>query len=315
MRGIDISEYQGSLQLSDCKAKGFEFAILRAGYTGYGASRGKYVDAWFENFYAQSRKLNYPVGAYWYSCADSAEQGRLEAEFMYENCLKGKQFEFPIYLDVEDNHWQDDDYDGVTDAIIAFCEYLEERDFYVGVYASLSWFYSNFDVSRLTDFTKWVACWDDEKPHVAFNGFEMWQDSSSGEVGYYRVDTNYAYADFPSIIKEYGFNGYAGEPHPEPEPKPDKTIDELAIEVLEGKWGNDEERYRRLTEAGYDYDAVQDRVNEMLEAETEPVKYIVCPGDTLSEIAERFDVTVDYLASLNHISDPNLIYVGQVIYV
>ena len=47
-------------------------------------------------------------------------------------------------------------------------------------------------------------------------------------------------------------------------PQPQKTIDELAHEVLEGKWGNGEERKRRLTEAGYDYRAVQDRVNELV---------------------------------------------------
>lgn len=311
MRGIDISEYQGSLQLSDCKAKGYEFAILRAGYTGYGANRSKNKDDWFENFYAQSRKINYPVGAYWYSCADSAEQGKAEAEYMYEHCLKGKQFEFPIYIDVEDNHWQDDDYDGVTEAIIAFCETLEDLGYFVGVYASLSWFYSNFDVRRLIDYTKWVACWDDVKPDVSFDGFDMWQDSSSGEVGYYRVDTNYCYSDFPDIIMSLGLNGFGEVPQKPEEPK--KTIDELAQEVLEGKWGNDEERYRRLTEAGYDYDAVQERVNEIIESELAPIEYTVKSGDTLSEIAAMFDVSVEYLVELNGISNPNLIYPGQVI--
>ena len=43
-----------------------------------------------------------------------------------------------------------------------------------------------------------------------------------------------------------------------------KTIDEVAIEVINGKWGNGEERKMRLTEAGYDYDAVQKRVNELI---------------------------------------------------
>ena len=43
-----------------------------------------------------------------------------------------------------------------------------------------------------------------------------------------------------------------------------KTIDELAKEVIQGKWGNGTERYKRLTQAGYDYYAVQKRVNEML---------------------------------------------------
>lgn len=43
-----------------------------------------------------------------------------------------------------------------------------------------------------------------------------------------------------------------------------KTVDELAREVINGRWGNGAERKRRLTEAGYDYNAVQRRVNELL---------------------------------------------------
>lgn len=55
------------------------------------------------------------------------------------------------------------------------------------------------------------------------------------------------------------------EPKPEPAPEnPNKTIDQLAKEVIEGKWGNGKERAEKLTAAGYDYQAVQNRVNEML---------------------------------------------------
>lgn len=43
-----------------------------------------------------------------------------------------------------------------------------------------------------------------------------------------------------------------------------KSIDQLAKEVINGKWGNGEERKRRLTEAGYDHKEVQRRVNQLL---------------------------------------------------
>ncbi len=43
-----------------------------------------------------------------------------------------------------------------------------------------------------------------------------------------------------------------------------KSIDEIAREVVNGKWGNGEERKMRLTEAGYDYNVVQQRVNEII---------------------------------------------------
>lgn len=43
-----------------------------------------------------------------------------------------------------------------------------------------------------------------------------------------------------------------------------KSVDAIAKEVIQGKWGNGDERKKKLTAAGYDYDAVQKRVNEML---------------------------------------------------
>ena len=42
-------------------------------------------------------------------------------------------------------------------------------------------------------------------------------------------------------------------------------LDTIAAEVIQGDWGNGDERRDRLVQAGYDYDAVQKRVNELLE--------------------------------------------------
>lgn len=43
-----------------------------------------------------------------------------------------------------------------------------------------------------------------------------------------------------------------------------KSVDEIAREVIQGKWGNGAERKKKLTDVGYDYNAVQNRVNEIL---------------------------------------------------
>lgn len=45
---------------------------------------------------------------------------------------------------------------------------------------------------------------------------------------------------------------------------PTKTVDELAREVIQGKWGNGADRKNRITKAGYNYSAVQKRVNELM---------------------------------------------------
>lgn len=56
------------------------------------------------------------------------------------------------------------------------------------------------------------------------------------------------------------------KPLPKPQPKSDrKSIQELAREVIAGKWGNGSERRLRLERAGYPYAAVQNKVNDLLD--------------------------------------------------
>lgn len=55
-------------------------------------------------------------------------------------------------------------------------------------------------------------------------------------------------------------------------PSEGKTVDELAQEVIAGKWGTGAERVAALTAAGYDYTAVQTRVNEILSGQTAPAQ-------------------------------------------
>lgn len=66
---------------------------------------------------------------------------------------------------------------------------------------------------------------------------------------------------------------YKEEEESKPQPAPSKkSVDELAREVIRGEWGNGSDRRIRLTQAGYDYDAVQNRVNEILTCSSESVK-------------------------------------------
>lgn len=69
-------------------------------------------------------------------------------------------------------------------------------------------------------------------------------------------------------------------------------------------------RIRRLEAAGYDAKAVQKRVNERLQ-EMSKEYYTVRKGDTLEKIARRFATSVQRLAEMNHLPDPNYIVVGQ----
>ena len=225
--------------------------ILRGGNTLYGNDRKKVKDAQFEAFYRACKAVKMPVGVYYYSCATNRQEGTAEAEFLYQQCLKDKQFEYPIYIDVENDRWQRRDKKGVTDAIIGFCSFLESKGYYVGVYASVSWFNTYIETERLRNYTKWVARWSPIKPAFRFSGFDMWQNSDNGIIGTFTVDTDIAYKDFPTIMRTVGKNGY-------------KTIYQIAQEVIKGDWGVGQDRKDRLTAAGYDYQTVQNKVNEIL---------------------------------------------------
>lgn len=264
-KGVDLSQWNRGLTVANVKAAGYSFAILRAGYTGYGAGHVMRKDPDFENFYKQAKAVNMPVGAYWFSCANDTATGKAEARFIIDNCLKGKQFEYPIYIDVEDIHNQAGNKKGTTDAIIAFCKTLEAAGYFAGIYASLDWFRNKIDTKRLDAFTKWVACWTSRKPGFSFPAFNVWQNTSKAKIGTYIVDGNISYRDFPAEIKAAGLNGYtkAAKKPAKPASKK-KTVEEIAKEVLVGKWGNGDERKQKLKAAGYNYDSVQKKVNQLL---------------------------------------------------
>lgn len=86
-------------------------------------------------------------------------------------------------------------------------------------------------------------------------------------------------------------------------------IEKLAREVIEGKYGNGEERRQKL---GSLYNEVQKKVNEILKGNITSEKiYIVKKGDCLSKIAQKYNTTVSRLAEVNGITNVDLIYVGQ----
>lgn len=92
-----------------------------------------------------------------------------------------------------------------------------------------------------------------------------------------------------------------------------KSVSVVAQEVIDGKWGTGSDRKSRLTAAGYNYNEVQSKVNEILSKKTEPktVTYTVKKGDTLSSIAKKYGTTYQKIAKDNGIKNPNFIKVGQ----
>ena len=90
---------------------------------------------------------------------------------------------------------------------------------------------------------------------------KSWGDVKSQKGAFRNLDNAKRCANSNPGYSVYDANGRSVYPVAS---APQKSIDTLAREVINGKWGNGEDRKNRLTRAGYDYNAVQRRVNEIL---------------------------------------------------
>ncbi len=196
--GIDVSTYQGNIAWGTV-AQNNHFAIIRAGY-GFG-----HIDDYYETNYANAKAAGVKVGAYWYSYAGSTSDAVQEANYVVQ-ALRGKQFEWPIYYDIEE---QSIFSAGIASAIAkAFCEVLEANKYYCGIYSSASALNSYFDSYVKEKFTIWVAHWDVDRPSY-YGAYGLWQYKvgyTAGVSG--QVDLDYGYIDFEPVMKQNHLNGY-----------------------------------------------------------------------------------------------------------
>lgn len=90
-----------------------------------------------------------------------------------------------------------------------------------------------------------------------------------------------------------------------------KSIDEIAEEVINGKWGSGDVRKERLSKAGYNPETVQAKVNALLtkpapKPVVKPKQHKVVVGDSLTEIAAKYGTTVDIIVRNNKSKYPKI---------
>lgn len=245
IKGVDLSYCQEGISFPALKQAGVKFAIIRAGFsTKKDVTMGKFV--------ADCKKYGIEYGFYWYSYAMSIEQALTEAEKCIE-VIKNLSPTYPVFFDMEEKKQISGlNTDTRTKMAIAFCEKIRQAGFKPGVYANPSFMENYYDKSRIVGrYDIWLAHWTNSPGRLSkySYGQTMWQWGLD-RIGSYDVDGDICFTDYSKK-------------------KPvEKNIDQLADEVLAGKWDNGAERERLLTAAGYDYNAVQKRVNEKLYKKT-----------------------------------------------
>ena len=208
-KGIDVSKWQGAIDWKKVKQAGVQFAMLR---DGFGRYEGQ-ADEYFEQNYKAATEAGIHVGAYHFSYAKTVEQARAEAAYC-KKLIAGKTFSFPIAYDVEDSAQASLSKAEVSAIVDAFCSEMEAAGYYVCVYMNLSWLNSKLTDDTFKKYDIWLAHWTDRTSFARSYG--MWQYTSYGAVDGIsgRVDLDYAYKNYPNIMRQNGLNGYPRESDP-----------------------------------------------------------------------------------------------------
>ena len=214
--GIDVSKYNHPIDWKKVKNAGVKFAILRVGFASTSNRHNLYLDPYFEEFYRGAKEVGMPVGVYFYSRCNSIQTARREAEFIL-NAIKGKQFEYPIWLDVEDiTTLNSTSRSALTRAVVTCLEEIKKAGYYVGIYSGKYILRDKLDDEDLKQYDHWIAQYATRSTYTTYK-ISMWQ--FGGEVNFLTrkkipgigndvADQNYCYKDYPTIIKSSGLNGF-----------------------------------------------------------------------------------------------------------
>ena len=239
MQGVDTSKWNHlygaslddikPLDFTALKAAGVDFVILKAGST-------LGIDPAFELDYRDAKAAGLQVGAYFYAYSTTVEDTLADAEMLL-TWLEGKQFELPIYFDMEETSMMSLGGELLTDLCRAFVTRLQGAGYYAALYTNTEWLYNLLDTQWVKEnLDVWYARytvslpegqegftlgdtdfpWKDGTaylPGETDRRYGMWQYTDSGTVeGFrYKFDFNYAFKDYKTIMETWGLNGFAAQ--------------------------------------------------------------------------------------------------------
>lgn len=215
-KGVDISEFNGNVDMNQLKKQGYDFVIIRL---GYGSDQTDQDDNMFETNVKKAEAAGLDWGAYIYSYALTVNEAKSEANHTLR-MLRGKQPTMPIAFD-----WEDDNYKQrygmpsnatVREIARTYVNTIYNAGYYPMIYTGYYWLKGAFDDDTLFEHCDiWLAQWS-TKYDYRDRPLGMWQ--YGGETNYIEsptisglsgiFDKNYSYKNYPMIIKAYGYNNH-----------------------------------------------------------------------------------------------------------
>ena len=203
---LDVSRWQGRIDWDAVKHSGkIDGVMLRV----LGNKNGKpYLDPYFARNYAECARLGIPVGGYYYTCAVTQRQTEEELAAL-KIALRGKTFQLPLAIDVEDARLRALTPDALSALVAGAARQLEHWGLYAMVYTYTHFADTALHMDTLAPFDLWLADYRGKRPARRHG---MWQYTSSGTIPGVSgpVDLSVAYKDYAGIIQRAGLGQVRG---------------------------------------------------------------------------------------------------------
>lgn len=314
-KGIDISNWQGSVDFSEVKNSGVQIVYIEATEGNF------YTDPYLQEFYDGASSSGLLIGFYhFFSPSVSASE---QAKY-FTNAISGMTSDCRLVLDLEEAGSY-----GSAELSMLANEFLEAVEINSGLNVAL-YTYASFANNNiepgygLEKYPLWIAEYGTSSPEsnsIWGSSYAGWQYSDTGYIP--GVSGNCDLDTFNSGIL---LNSKVSIPETRKQESENSAIKYYVVQAgntlsgIASRFGTTVQALAQLNNITnpnliyvgqvlkiYGDNKVQRGNNNF------STTYVVQSGDTLSRIAARFGTTVQELAQLNDISNPNLIYIGEVL--
>lgn len=218
-KGVDISSNNGKISIQQIKDAGYDFVMIRA---GFGEDIAEQDDTYWEENVRKCEAAGVPWGVYFYSYACSDASARSELAHILR-LLRGKKPLLPVAIDIEDADGYHQRHGGwnlknIDRACRIFLEGVRDAGYYPMLYTGFEEIENYISEAVSQTYDMWFAHWARSCGYKGDN-LSMWQYGgetnlieSNSIPGIGVIDKNLCYKDYPTIIKDGGFNGW-GDKH------------------------------------------------------------------------------------------------------
>jgi len=208
-RGIDVSEWQDTIDWKKVKKSNVDFAFVRI---SYGL---EHMDRQYAYNMKQAAAAGVPVGTYVYSLATTTTEALKEAQFAIKK-MNGYKVSYPVVYDLEYSKMGELSPSRIADLALAFCNEVKKAGYYPMVYCNTNWYDEKVAWSKLKGLDVWLARYGDDilAPDRNEYKYTIWQATDgdgggylnstkgliSGISSYSNVDVDFGYVDYTKII-------------------------------------------------------------------------------------------------------------------